>query len=530
MSISTPAPVLLGASPSSPDRPASGRGPAVVAAVLALVVYAITLRGTYIYDDCEVARDDPRLVSPAKWSRYWTQPYMPGGLDKTYRPLTSMTFAVEQWLHGPRPWAFHLVNILLHAGASAAVAVLAARLAGSATAFVAGALFAIHPVHTDAVASLVGRAEPMCLLSMFIGLCLFIRPPLTMKKSAAIMASFPLALLSKEQGMLFPLFILALVPLRRRRDGFPRAEEKRAAFFLAGGLLWMLAVYGILREQLIGTWWNRGSMYWIYNPLIRSVGLDRVLLPVALLGRYLSLLVAPVRLSPDYTAYAIGWQTGLHDPYLYVGVAAVVSWIAVLAYSLRRRNMALLFGAGAMAVSYLLISNGPMIISTIFAERLIYLPSAFFLIVIGSMLARARPSVWVPLVGVLVILGGWRTVRYARQWNDRMRFYDQSLDAQPGSIMLYYLSFDEHAHRGEWREARAVAVRGSENLPDLIGTWEMLIESSLKLGDVSGARQALARARKAYSGDSKSFTYWQRQIDAAETGKAPPDAQGPQSR
>jgi protein O-mannosyl-transferase len=530
MSSSTQAALPIAASPSSSDRPADGRRPAILTAVLALLVYAVTLHGTYIYDDCEVARDDPRLATPAMWSRYWTRPYMRGGLDKTYRPLTSMTFAVEQWLHGPRPWAFHLVNILLHAAASAAVAVLAARLAGSRTAFIAGALFAIHPVHTDAVAGLVGRAEPMCLLATFIGLCLFIRAPLTMGRAMAIVACFVAALLSKEQGMLFPFFILALLPLRRSRDGFPRADEKRAAVFLAAGLLWTLAVYGILREQLIGTWWDRQSAYWIYNPLVRSAGLDRALLPVALAGRYFSLLIAPVRLSPDYTAYAIGWQTGLRDPYLYLGIAAVVCWVAVFAYSLWRRNMALLFGVGALAVSYLLISNVPMLISTIFAERLIYLPSAFFLIVIGSMLARARPKVLVPLVAALVVVGGWRTISYARQWNDRLLFYDQCLNTQPGSAMLYRLSFDEHAHRGDWRGARAVAARGCENLPDILAGWEMLIESSLQLGDTPGAREALSRARKACPGAHMSFSYWQEKIDATGADKPPHAPQAAQGR
>src|ERR1700683_3974813 len=115
--------------------------PGIAAALLALVVYAVSLGGTYIWDDMFIARDDPRLASPGQWKQLWTKDYFNGGIDNLYRPLTSQTYAVQWWLNGDRPWAFRLVNILLHAAVAAAVAELARRMAGIKAAYAAGLLF-----------------------------------------------------------------------------------------------------------------------------------------------------------------------------------------------------------------------------------------------------------------------------------------------------------------------------------------------------------------------------------------------------
>ncbi|MDQ3440189.1 MAG: hypothetical protein M3478_07540, partial [Planctomycetota bacterium] len=129
--------------------------PAIAAAVLAAALFAITLGGTYIYDALFVIGIDSRLRDPSQWGKYWTKDYFNGGVDNLYRPLVSMSYAIQWWLHGDRPWAYHLVNVLLHATASGCVAELARRLGGTKVAFVAGLLFAAHPVHVEAVANVV---------------------------------------------------------------------------------------------------------------------------------------------------------------------------------------------------------------------------------------------------------------------------------------------------------------------------------------------------------------------------------------
>src|SRR5206468_2659932 len=104
----------------------SRRSQLLVSAAIALAAYAITLRGTLVYDDL-ILHIDQRYATPALWKYFWIKQYWPGGIDNLYRPLACMTLAAQYWLHGELAWPYHLVNILLHAGVSAAVAELARR-------------------------------------------------------------------------------------------------------------------------------------------------------------------------------------------------------------------------------------------------------------------------------------------------------------------------------------------------------------------------------------------------------------------
>jgi 4-amino-4-deoxy-L-arabinose transferase-like glycosyltransferase len=190
--------------------------PAALSVLLALALYAITLGGsTTIYDDSFIIGTDARVTHPSLWGQFWTRDWCNGGLDNLYRPLVSQSFGIEMWLHGNRPWAFHLVNILLHAGAAALVAELGRRLAGWRVGLIAGLLFACHPIHSEAVAGIVGRAELACTVGVLAAIVLFLKRPMTNGRALAIAAISAAAMLSKEQGLLLPFLLAALVPVRR---------------------------------------------------------------------------------------------------------------------------------------------------------------------------------------------------------------------------------------------------------------------------------------------------------------------------
>jgi hypothetical protein len=145
-------------------------GHRVLVAWVACVVYCVTLGGAFVYDDVAVVQGDARLSSPGLWSRYWTRDYWDGGVDNLYRPLVSQSYAFQRWLVGDRPWTFHLVNVILHAFVSVLVFQLAVLLFSRRVGLIAGVLFAVHPIHSEVVAGLVGRAELCCALFVLLGL------------------------------------------------------------------------------------------------------------------------------------------------------------------------------------------------------------------------------------------------------------------------------------------------------------------------------------------------------------------------
>jgi hypothetical protein len=431
--------------------------------------------GAWPVCDAWIIQLDPRITHPNLWRQIWTRDYFSGSVDRLYRPLITHSYAIQWWLHGNRAWAFHLVNVLLNAGACAAVAELGRRLAGWRVGLIAGLLFAVHPVHSEAVAGIVGRADVACTLGVLVAMILFWHRPITNGRALAVYAMSLMAILSKEQGMLIPLLLLALEWLRRRAGGgAPDGRQRQAILLLTALLVWTIGGLIFLREEVLNLKfeWDPIFLDWVIQPLAHAHGWDRVLIPVALLGRYLGLLVAPVRLSIDYGYAVIGWTIDRGDRYLWLGFAAIALWIAGAALCAARRWWTALFCLAAMAITYSMIANF-ILIGTILGERLIYLPSAFFLILLAMMIARLSPPVRTTVLVVVLSLGALRTFTYLRHWNDRDAFYTYSLEQQPRSIQICMLVGYCNYEEGKLDDARRVLSRGEELAPGYWQLWKM---------------------------------------------------------
>ncbi|EDQ87493.1 uncharacterized protein MONBRDRAFT_27236 [Monosiga brevicollis MX1] len=161
----------------------SGRDPArvmavmerwypAVAAAVAVLVYLNSLHGAFVFDDMPAIKENAD-VDPAQtsWSHvfssnFWGQPMgSQWSSHLSYRPFTTLTFRANFILHGYEPFGYHVINMLLHALATSLVALVGARCFQSVGAYqhhaaaLAALLFAVHPVHAEAVANIVCRAE-----------------------------------------------------------------------------------------------------------------------------------------------------------------------------------------------------------------------------------------------------------------------------------------------------------------------------------------------------------------------------------
>jgi tetratricopeptide (TPR) repeat protein len=480
-------------------------GPAIFSALLALALYAVTLGGTYVYDDAIVVALDDRVRNPKLWGQFWTGQWIHGALDNLYRPLVSQSFGLQWWLHGDRIWAFHLVNVLLHAGASALVAELGRRLANWRVGLFAGLLFACHPIHSEAVAGLVGRAELACAVGLFGAMVLFLKQPMTTPRAWAIFALGLLAMLSKEQGLLLPALLAALLPVRRNQKLPPAAADttpdqrhaQRQAMLLTFALvIWSASALIVLREEILKLKfeWERGFLDVAMQPLVKSPPADRWLIPLALLGKYFQLLIVPTRLSVDYGLAVIGSTISRGNPYVYLGAAVLIAAIFGAAICLHRRNWVALFCLLAVALTYAPASN-VVILATIFGERLMYLPSAFLLILLAMGLTRLpRPAANVLLL-LLLALGCLRTWTYVQKWNDRDAFYEYSLNLQPKSLKIHLLLADADYQKGQLSDARRIMNDAESIYPDYWELWKMSALIDERAGDWN---QAVADWRRAF--------------------------------
>jgi hypothetical protein len=466
--------------------------PAAASAALALGLYAVTLWGTYIYDDVYMIQEDPRVAQPKLWGEFWTRDYFRGGLDNLYRPLVSQSYGLQWRLIGNRPWTFHLVNLLLHAGVSALVAELGRRLVNWRVGLIAGLLFAAHPIHSEVVAGIVGRAELACTIGIVGAMVLFLYRPMTQKRALAIGALGVVAMLSKEQGLLMPALLGVLYPVRREQQkespiSQPQDREAhRQAMLLVFALVfWATVGLIVLREEVLKLkfWWDRGFLDYVMQPLARSHNPDRWLMPVALVGRYLQMLIAPIKLSIDYGLQVIQPTISLSDPYLWLGAATLIAWLIITTAALVCRRWVTLFCLLAIAITFSMVLNVVELIEVIFAERLAYLPSVFFLILVAMPLARLPAKVWGSLLTLLLILACVRTFSYVRQWNDRPAFYEYSLREQPKSLKLYLLAAFEEQQAGRFDEARQTMRRAEAMDPNYSEFWRMSAIIDQNAGD-----------------------------------------------
>ncbi len=506
--------------------------PAFASALLAVLLYAVTLGGTYVYDDLAVVRDDQRLHTPVQWHRIWSTDYFDGGVDNLYRPIITSSYALEWSLHGDRPWIFHAINILLHAMVAGAVAEFTRRMLASAAiaqsaGLIAGLLFAAHPVHVEAVANIVGRAELLCTFCIFLAMIFLIRRPLTLSRIFAVLTVGLLAMLSKEQGMLQPMLWLLLVYLLWQ--GSTGSKEKLQLQYFILATSWVWAVYLIAREHYLPFEWDRTRLDTFLNPLLLSHGIDRLLMPVVLIGHYTGLLLLPLHLSLDYSGDVFGSVAHFSDPFLWIGFGSIAIWLAVAAACLIKllshqlanqhtisankiRHMLQLFTAAiqraspvtrsllfcllGFAITYGMIGNIVSLLVTNFGERLIYLPSAFFLIVIAVVVS------YLPLklrcIGVAIVLGlmSLRTVTFARYWNQPTVLFEHALAAEPKSIQLTILLSQRYNDHGKTQEALAMMKGLCNRYPDYWALWMYRTAEDIDAGRIEDAKLSLTRALK----------------------------------
>ena len=467
--------------------------PAALSAVFALVLYSITLCGTFIYDDVAIIQLDNRVHDPKLWGHFWTHDWWAlggsnGNPDNLYRPLVSQSFGIEWCLLGERAWHFHFVNILLNAGVCALVGELGRRLANWRVGLIAGLLFACHPVHSEAVAGIVGRAELACAIGIISVLVLFLKSPMTYPRALAIFVFSAAAILSKEQGFVVLLLLAAMIPIRRALFGNASPAEKtplQLAFVLV--LFFTVALIN-LREFTLNLKfeWDRGFLDPAIQPLIQSPPLDRWIIPFALIGRYFALLVAPFKLSIDYGLDVIRPTISRSDPYLWLGFAVVFIAIVSLTAALIRHRRTIAVCLLAIILTYLPASNFLMT-GGIFGERLMYIPSAFFLILVAIAIAHLPNRVQITLVAILLALGSLRTWTYIQKWNDRDTFYRYSMSRQPQSIMIRMLVSYVNYEENRLPQARQILDEVKSTNPDYFELWKRYALIDEKTGDWAAA-------------------------------------------
>jgi hypothetical protein len=450
-------------------------------AACAIVVYLGALWNGFAVDDLPIIVLNPLVADPSGVWRAFGAPYWPADLGgHMYRPLVIAGFAIDRLIDGPA-W-FHAANLVWHAGTAVAVAALARRWAdatGATGALVAGVLFAVHPVHVEAVANVVGRAELMAAL----GVVLAVYAALVRERVVWSAVALGLGLLSKENAAVAP----ALIGLGWLL-GLARPERRRMALFVAS---WVLvggayaAARAVVRHPFAG--------YESIAPLfIGESPLTVRLTAVHGLADVTRLLVFPLTLRVDYSPAERTVVTSALDPRFAAGVACALVWAGLLALAWKRGRTLEAFGLGWIGVALLPVANLLYPAGFYVAERTLYLPSVGFVLAAAGWLARLPSTRLRPIVALLAVAGGVRTALRVPVWRDDASVTASVIEDSPRSyaghkrMTAYYL--DRHEPAAAAAEAR-LAARMYNRDP---GTFITGAVALFAAGDPRGADSLLA--------------------------------------
>jgi hypothetical protein len=327
--------------------------------------------------------------------------------------------------------------------------------------------------------------------------------------------------------MLIPLLLLIL-PFCLGVDN-PRSErERRAVVWLVLLVSWFTASYIVLREHYFKFEWDTYFLDFSQQPMVRSLGRDRLLMPLVLLGHYAQLLLFPIHQSLDYGGAVIGWVVHFNDPYLYLGIAVAIGYLGTLAALILRPHAtrptrAALFCLLAAGVLYGMVGNIVSLIATNFGERLMYLPSAFLCIAAAIALMHLPKPAIIVFTIIAISLGSYSTITYALLWNNRLHFYQLSSAQQPKSVRLHMLVAVECLSQGNLDQAKAAARAGRESLPDYTEVWIQSAQIAMAQAQFDEAAHYLDEAMSI--APSVKITGWQNKLAEMRTAAHNPQTQ-----
>jgi len=405
-------------------HPAVGRRTAVlVPAVLAAVVYAGALRNGYALDDEFIVARNPVLRGEGGVRALLLGAWWPGS-HELYRPLTLVSFALERAVGGST-LEMHALNVVLHAAAAALAALLLLRLeAPPGAALGAGAVFAVHPVHVEAVANLVGRAELLAATLVLLAGTAYLgwrRPGAA--AAGVVAALYFAALCAKESALPLPALVLVLDAVRTRGERTTAARLVRRNLPVLGACAGSLLAYLGLRVAALG--WGLGTEA---APYLRGISTaERMATAVRLWPEYLRLLLWPRDLAAEWGPAVIepvGWTHPLVWAGLLLGAAAAAGALRSWRGGRWAAAAVLWFAAAAFPVSQI-----PFPVGTLLPERSLYLPSVALGFLLPPLVAAAgagstlrRPLA--ALGALLLALGALRAWGRTAAWRSTAAVYD----------------------------------------------------------------------------------------------------------
>lgn len=403
-------------------------------------VYFNTLSNGFVYDDTFIVVENPWIRDvkylPDIFSKgLWE--FQGESASGFYRPLVHAMYMVTYSVFGLKPWGFHLVNVLLHAGVSVLVFLVAAGLlrrgvsSGEwfSTPLFAGVLFATHPIHTEVVAWVAGVMDLLFTLFFLLSLHFYLR--WKEKGGRALycysVLSFFLSTLCKEPALVLPA---VLVVYDYVFDREPSKSRHHKIYIPYGAVV---ALYLIFRLHAdVGIVSTESRLRFTFIQLLLNI--------LVLFVQYLWKLLLPINLNVYYAFRPV------MSPFSGNAVFAIIFAVGFIGLFVAawNRNKEILFLLCLVTLSLLPVLYFPAVHNPI-ADRYLYLPSVGFVMILSYsaawLVAKSGKMAKVGIVTVIVItilLYSVGTVERNRVWKNEYSLWSDAAKKSPDKAIPHH--------------------------------------------------------------------------------------------
>jgi hypothetical protein len=356
-------------------------GHALLVGALAVAASVRSLGNGFAFDDVAIVVRNDALHHLGTWWRLFSVSYWPPSLGESlYRPLTSLVFALQWRIGGGDPWVFHLTSVLMYTAVSLAVWRLLGRMLSGMAALTAATLFAVHPVHVESVANVVGQAELWAALPVVLACTWYVRSRArggpTARDTLAIVVLFVCGTLFKEHALLLPLLLAGLEALVVSNDQ-PWRVRVRALWPLYLSLfacsIGVVAVRSAVLGSLVGE-----------QQVVEMDLVTRVWTMFRVVPEWMRLFFFPVHLSAYYGPKDIEIVRG---PTFWNVIGILIALLSAAAFlTARRRQPIVAYSLIWLGVTLLPASN--LVSGFILEEHTLFLPSVGAMLLVGALWDR----------------------------------------------------------------------------------------------------------------------------------------------
>lgn len=475
----------------------------------AFAVNANTLLNGFVYDDVSQVVNNPWITSfkylPTIFTHDATRAPIPG-ISNYYRPLMHVVYLANYYVFwGLTAWGFHLVNVLFHVGVTVMVYFVAAALwpesrEGEGAFFtaplMAALIFAVHPVHTEAIAWVACVPELtfslFCLLSFYC----FIKYLNGTERGSYwwCVGFFAVAVFCKETAV-------TILPVMVLYDLLHRHQKKDLSSFFARYVPFVVVMvaYAAIRMNALGG----VAPYRRHGELS---GFQLFLNVFTLFSQYLEKLIVPINLNAFYVLHP---ALSVTDPLALFSLVVTGLFVA-LAVVLWKRDRVALLGLAIIVVSLLPVLYIPVLGENSFTDRYMYFPSVGFALAAGSLLGKVRKaSLQKPLYALLVVtllVYSVGTFRRNAVWHDEYSLWTDTVAKSPDSCLVHHNMGNSLAERGDLDGAINEFQAGLKYDANSFDVHNSLGVALSKKGDFDGAIKELEIALAIMPGSYNTYS------------------------